>query len=125
MALAVTQGSTALAMVSMARRGLLLVEVEDTILVLRGTSWLGNLAARLMIGTMVRGSSSLRISGLILDSSIEVRISTIIIAMEVISNTVLGIMGTTISMPIIDMDTMLVDPILISIAIVEEETMIQ
>jgi hypothetical protein len=57
--------------------------------------------------------------------SIEVQILVIFIAMEVTSSTTLGLMGTTISMQIIGMDTMVVDPTLISIAIVEGGTMIQ
>ncbi|KAM0838450.1 hypothetical protein ACQ4PT_060955 [Festuca glaucescens] len=72
MALVVAHASTATAMVSMAPRGSTLIAVEVSTLAVRGTSWLESPAARLeMIGTMVKGSTLMRISELILDSSIE------------------------------------------------------
>ncbi|KAM0915235.1 hypothetical protein ACQ4PT_010998 [Festuca glaucescens] len=87
MALAVAQASTATAMVSIAPQGSTLVAVEVSTLAVRGTSWLESLAARLeMIGTMVKGSTLMRNSELILDSSIEVRTSIIIIVMEYRNN---------------------------------------
>jgi hypothetical protein len=45
--------------------------------------------------------------------------------MEVINNIILEIMGTTVLMPTIDMGTMVVAPILISIVTMEEVIVIQ
>jgi hypothetical protein len=77
-----------------------------------------------MLTIVGRGSNSRMILEQTSGNSIEVQTTTIFIAMEVISSTVLGIMGT-ISMRIFVMGTMAIDQIIISIAISEEEIMMQ
>jgi hypothetical protein len=103
MALAMARASTATTMVSTVLRGSTL-DAEASPLAVWVTSWLESPAAQLeMIGTMVKGSTSMGISELILDSSIKVLTSIITIIKEVTSNIILGIMGTIVLMPTIDM----------------------
>jgi hypothetical protein len=81
-------------------------------------------AAPRRLAIMGRGSNSRMTLVQISDSSIEVQTTTTFSVMEVICSTVLGIMAT-ISMGIIVMGTMAIDQIIINIAIVEEEIMMQ
>jgi hypothetical protein len=123
MVLEVALVSLAPAMVSAGRQDSLLVEVEGTPLVISPPSLRTNRVARPRIETMGRGNSSQQSSDQTSGSSIEVQIPAIFITMEVTSSTALGIMRT-ISMQIIVMGTMAVDPTIISIVIVNEEIMI-
>jgi hypothetical protein len=123
MVLDVALVSLAPAMVSAGRQDSLLVEVKGTPLVIIPPSLRANRVARPRIETMCRGNSSRQSSDQTSGSSIEVQIPAIFITMEVTSSTALGIMRT-ISMHIIIMGTMAVDPTIISIIIVKEEIMI-
>jgi hypothetical protein len=81
-------------------------------------------AAPRRLAIMGRGSNSRMTLVQTSDGSIEVQTTTTFSVMEVICSTVLGIMAT-ISMGIIVMGTMAIDQIIINIAIVEEEIMMQ